>query len=48
MRGAADLSGTLCVMTDPLVIAGKPFRSRLMVGTGKYPDAETLRRAIEA
>ena len=35
-------------MTDPLVIAGKPFRSRLMVGTGKYPDAETMRRAIEA
>lgn len=35
-------------MNDPLVIAGKPFRSRLMVGTGKYPDAETMRRAIEA
>ena len=45
MRGAADLSGTLWAMTDPLVIAGKPFRSRLMVGTGKYPDAETMRRA---
>ena len=48
MRGAADLSGTLWAMTDPLVIAGKPFRSRLMVGTGKYPDAETMRRAIVA
>jgi thiazole synthase len=35
-------------MDDPLVIAGKSFRSRLMVGTGKYPDAETMRRAIEA
>jgi thiazole synthase len=35
-------------MDDPLVIAGKSFRSRLMVGTGKYPDAETMRHAIEA
>jgi len=35
-------------MNDPLVIAGKTFRSRLMVGTGKYPDTETMLRAIEA
>ncbi|MCS7066750.1 MAG: thiazole synthase [Fimbriimonadales bacterium] len=35
-------------MDDPLVIAGKSFRSRLMVGTGKYPDTETMLRAIEA
>jgi len=35
-------------MDDPLVIAGKTFRSRLMVGTGKYPDTETMLRAIEA
>ncbi len=33
---------------DPLVIAGKTFHSRLMVGTGKYPDTETMLRAIEA
>jgi len=36
------------MMDDPLVIAGRTFRSRLMVGTGKYPDTETMRRAIEA
>ncbi len=35
-------------MDDPLVIAGRSFRSRLMVGTGKYPDTETMLRAIEA
>ncbi len=35
-------------MDDALVIAGKTFRSRLMVGTGKYPDTETMLRAIEA
>jgi thiazole synthase len=33
---------------DQLVIAGKPYSSRLLVGTGKYPDFEQTRRAIEA
>jgi thiazole synthase len=33
---------------DPLVIAGRAFRSRLITGTGKYPDFETTRRAVEA
>jgi thiazole synthase len=33
---------------QPLVIAGRSFRSRLMVGTGKYRDNETMVRAIEA
>lgn len=33
---------------DPLVIAGRTFRSRLMVGTGKFPSAAALRAAIEA
>ena len=32
----------------PLVIAGKSFASRLMTGTGKYPDFETMRGAIAA
>jgi thiazole synthase len=34
--------------TDTLVIGGKPYASRLIVGTGKYPDFETMRRAHEA
>jgi thiazole synthase len=32
----------------PLVIAGKQYESRLLVGTGKYKDNEETRRAIEA
>ena len=33
---------------DPLVIAGVEYRSRLLVGTGKYKDLEETRAAIEA
>src|SRR5690606_12861157 len=36
------------VQDEPLVIAGRTFRSRLIVGTGKYRDNETMVRAIEA
>jgi thiazole synthase len=32
----------------PFAIGGRTFQSRLMVGTGKYPDTETMARAIEA
>jgi Uncharacterized enzyme of thiazole biosynthesis len=33
---------------DPLVIAGGVYRSRLLVGTGKYHDLEETRQAVEA
>jgi thiazole synthase len=33
---------------DPLVIAGRPYHSRLLIGTGKYKDFDETRRAIEA
>jgi len=33
---------------DPLVIAGRAFESRLIVGTGKYKDAGETERAIDA
>ncbi len=33
---------------DPLVIAGREYHSRLLVGTGKYRDMEQARTAIEA
>ena len=33
---------------DPLIIAGREYRSRLLVGTGKYKDMEEARRAVEA
>ncbi len=35
-------------MNDPLLIAGKAYASRLLVGTGKYKDFEQTRAAIEA
>jgi thiazole synthase len=35
-------------MGDPLVIAGKAYESRLLVGTGKYRDFAQTREAIEA
>ncbi len=33
---------------SPVIIAGKPFTSRLLVGTGKYDDLEQTQQAIEA
>jgi len=33
---------------DPLEIGGKRFRSRLMLGTGKYRNAEEMNAALEA
>lgn len=35
-------------MDTPLAFAGRTFRSRLLVGTGKYPDYPTMVRALEA
>ncbi len=35
-------------MSDTLKIAGREFRSRLMVGTGKYSTNELMREALEA
>jgi thiazole synthase len=35
-------------MDDALVIAGKRFQSRLIVGTGKYKSIEETERAIDA
>jgi thiazole synthase len=35
-------------MNDSLVIAGKSYGSRLLVGTGKYKDFDETRRAIDA
>jgi len=41
-----DVSG---VPADrPLEVAGREYRSRLLVGTGKYKDFDETRRAIEA
>jgi len=33
---------------DPLIIAGRRFRSRLLMGTGKFPNPTTMARALES
>ena len=40
--------GPLVIYPDPLVIAGRAYRSRLLVGTGKYKDFDATRAAIDA
>ncbi len=35
-------------MADPFVIAGRELRSRLIVGTGKYPSLQVMKEAHEA
>ena len=34
--------------SDSFTVAGKSYRSRLLIGTGKYKDMEETRRAVEA
>ena len=38
----------MSVQDKPLVIAGVTFESRLIVGTGKYPSHEVMKRCHEA
>src|SRR5260221_13113505 len=33
-------------MEDPFILAGRSFRSRLIVGTGKYKDMDQTREAL--
>ena len=35
-------------MSDSLIMAGKAYSSRLLIGTGKYKDFDETRRAVEA
>ena len=44
---AATLAG-MPLSNQPLVIAGRTFRSRLILGTGKFSAPEVLREALEA
>lgn len=39
---------TLQTPSDPFVIAGQSYQSRLLVGTGKYKDFDETRLAVEA
>src|SRR5262249_32019415 len=38
----------MSLSTQPLVIAGRSFRSRLILGTGKFSSPEAMRDALEA
>jgi len=42
------MNSTVNDIADPLVIAGKAYASRLLVGTGKYRDMDETGRAIAA
>jgi thiazole synthase len=44
----AQLRPAAAPSADPLVIAGKSYRSRLLTGTGKFRDLDETRRATEA
>src|SRR5260370_33742793 len=35
-------------MTDPLIIAGTSFSSRLIAGTARYPNQQVMLEALEA
>lgn len=45
---AVNFSQTKSMSQDPLSIAGKTYRSRLLVGTGKYRDFAQTREAVLA
>src|SRR5215472_17218341 len=44
----APAEKALVKLDDPLVVAGRAYRSRLLVGTGKYKDFAQTRAAIDA
>jgi thiazole synthase len=48
MTAAAPARATSPAIDDPLVIAGRSYRSRLLTGTGKFKDLDETRRATEA
>ncbi len=48
LAAPAAPSTTTAPAVEPLVIAGRSFRSRLFLGTGKYPDFATMAAALDA
>ena len=47
-QGRLIYNNSMAVQQDPLIIAGRSFQSRLIVGTGKYKSGEQTARAIAA
>jgi thiazole synthase len=48
MPAEGDMAAQSTPTQDPLVIAGRAFRSRLIVGTGKFGSFEVMRDALDA
>lgn len=48
MNEIAALTETMDKTADALIIDGQRYRSRLLIGTGKYRDLEQTRQAVEA
>lgn len=48
MGGPDNHQAVTANITDPLVVAGVNYHSRLLLGTGKYKDLEQTRQAVEA
>ncbi len=46
--GGSGATAAAQASDDSFTVAGRSFRSRLLVGTGKYKDFDETRRAIEA
>jgi thiazole synthase len=46
-QGLVDMTPLDMTPIDPLIIAGKSYQSRLLVGTGKYADFKQTREAID-
>src|SRR5439155_15457501 len=47
-RGLSMTTAVETMQDIPFTIGGRSFHSRLMVGTGKYRDNDTMARAIDA
>lgn len=47
MTTATEAPPSAATDVEPLVLGDRTFRSRLILGTGKYTDAETMLRAFE-
>ena len=44
---ATDYTPASHITVEPLTLADKTFNSRLILGTGKYTDADTMVRSFE-
>jgi thiazole synthase len=48
MSTTLETTAAESIAVEPLVLGGRTFRSRLFLGTGKYPDFATMAAALEA